>query len=144
MAGAPLVDGEAKIVWRGEKAALAGGLLRERWVRFTDSPLDPLGSANTPFSLVHPENRFSQPAVRATAFRDRFSVDVYGLIGHRAQPLPDHDGRFGFGVETHDVLDSGRLGTQALAGVFRADRPSTGRPMSSGLSAANVRAAFPS
>ena len=110
-----LVDGEAKVAWRGEKAALAGGLLRERWGRFTDSPLDPLGPANTPFSLVHPENRFSQPAIRATAFRDRFSVDVYGLIGHRAQPLPDRDGRFGFGVETHDVLDSGRLGTQALA-----------------------------
>jgi hypothetical protein len=110
-----LVDGEARIVWRGKKGALAGGLLRERWGRFTDSPLDPLGAANTPFSLVHPENRFSQPAVRATAFLGRVSVDVYGLIAHRAQPLPDSDGRFGFGVDTDDVLDMGGLGKQALA-----------------------------
>ena len=110
-----LVDGEAKVVWRGKKGALAGGLLRERWGRFTDSPLDPLGAANTPFSLVHPENRLSQPAVRATAFMDRVSVDVYGLVAHRAQPLPDSDGRFGFGVDTADVLDTGSLGRQAFA-----------------------------
>src|SRR6185436_11363577 len=109
-----LVDGEARLVWRGKKGALAGGLLRERWGRFTDSPLDPLGAANTPFSLVHPEDRLSQPAVRATAFMDRVSVDVYGLLGHRAQPLPDSNGRFGFGVDTADVQDTGRLGTQAL------------------------------
>ena len=110
-----LVDGEARLVWRGKKGALAGGLLRERWGRFTDSPLDPLGAANTPFSLVHPENRLSQPAVRATAFMDRVSVDVYGLIAHRAQPLPDSDGRLGFGVGTENVLDKGGLGAQALA-----------------------------
>jgi hypothetical protein len=110
-----LVDGEAKIVWRGTKGALAGGLLRERWGRFTDSALDPLGPANTPFSLVHPENRLSQPAIRATAFLKRASVDVYGLIGERQQPLPGSEGRFGFGVETSDVTDRGHLGNQALA-----------------------------
>jgi len=111
----PLVDGEAKIVWRGKKGALAGGLLRERWGRFTDSPLDQLGAANTPFSLVHPENRVSQPAIRATAFMEGFTVDVYGLLGHRVQPLPDSDERFGFGVATDDVLDPGDTGTHALA-----------------------------
>jgi hypothetical protein len=111
----PLVDGEAKVVWRGAKAALAGGLLRERWGRFADSPLDPLGPANTPFSLVNPELRLSQPTIRATAFFDRLSVDAYGLMGERRQPLPDSDGRFGFGVETSDVVRRGRLGNQALA-----------------------------
>ena len=110
-----LVDGEAKIVWRGTKAALAGGLLRERWGRFTDSPLDPLGPSNTPFSLVHPENRLSQPTVRATAFFDGATVDVYAPAGERRQPLPDSDGRFGFGVATRDVLDRGGLGDQAIA-----------------------------
>jgi hypothetical protein len=118
-----LVDGEAKIAWRGKKGALAGGLLRERWGRFTDSPLDQLGAANTPFSLVHPENRFSQPAIRATAFIDDFTVDVYGLVAHRAQPLPDSDGRFGFGVPTSDVLDLGDTGRQALAVRISATRP---------------------
>ena len=110
-----LVDGEVKVAWRGEKAALAGGLLRERWGRFADSPLDPLGPSNTPFSLVHPENRLSQPTIRATAFLKRLSVDVYGLIGQRPQPLPESTGRFGFGVETRDVMDRGGLGRQALA-----------------------------
>ena len=110
-----LVDAEARIAWRGAKAALAAGLLRERWGRFADSPLDPLGPANTPFSLVHPELRLSQPTIRATAFFDRLSVDVYGLIGERRQPLPESDGRFGFGVATADVARRGSLGDQALA-----------------------------
>ena len=110
-----LVDGEARLDWRGARAALAAGLLRERWGRFTDSPLDPLGPANTPFSLVDPEQRLSQPAIRATAFFDRLSVDVYGLIGRRRQPLPDSDGRFGFGVGIIDVVHRGAMGDQALA-----------------------------
>jgi hypothetical protein len=110
-----LVDGEARVAWRGAKAALAAGLLRERWGRFTDSSLDPLGPANTPFSLVDPELRLSQPTIRATAFFDRLSVDVYGLIGERRQPLPESDGRFGFGVATSDVVQRGGMGDQALA-----------------------------
>lgn len=110
-----IVDGEAKVVWRGEKAALAGGLLREQWGRFTDSPLDPLGPANTPFSLVYPERRLSQPTVRATMFFKSASVDVYTLVGDRQQPLPESDQRFGFGVTTSDVVRRGSLGSQALA-----------------------------
>ena len=110
-----LVDGEAKVVWRGTKTALAGGLLRERWGRFNDSPLDPLGPSNTPFSLVHPENRLSQPAIRATAFFEGVTLDVYTLAGERRQPLPDRDGRFGFGAPTRDVTDRGALGDQAIA-----------------------------
>jgi hypothetical protein len=109
-----VVDGEAKFVWRGARGALAGGLLRERWGRFTDSPVDPLGAANTPFSLVRPELRLSQPAIRATAFFERVSVDVYAVAGARRQPVPDDDGRFGFGVVTHDVVRRGGLGDQAL------------------------------
>jgi hypothetical protein len=120
----PLVDGEAKVVWRGARAALAAGLLRERWGRFTDSPLDPLGPANTPFSLVNPELRLSQSTIRATAFFDRLSVDVYGLIGERRQPLPDSDGRFGFGVATSDVVRRGSLGDQALAVRVSGTEPS--------------------
>ena len=110
-----IVDGEAKVVWRGEKAALAGGFLREQWGRFTDSPLDPLGPANTPFSLVYPERRLSQPTVRATMFLKSASVDVYTLVGERQQPLPESDERFGFGVTTSDVVRRGSLGSQALA-----------------------------
>ena len=60
---------------------------------FTDSSLDPLGATNTPFSLVEPERRLSQPTIRATAFFEGLSVDVYALIGRAAQPLPDSDGR---------------------------------------------------
>ena len=103
------------LTWRGAKAAVAGGLLRERWGRFTDSALDPLGPANTPFILVAPELRLSQPAVRATAFFERFAIDVYALASDRRQSLPARDGRFGFGVETRDVARRGGLGDQALA-----------------------------
>ena len=110
-----LLDGEARIAWRGDGAALAAGLLRERWGRFTDSPLDPLGPANTPFTLVEPELRLAQPTVRGSLFFGAVSVDVYTLIGHRAQPLPDSDGRLGFGVETTDVAHRGALGDQAVA-----------------------------
>jgi hypothetical protein len=110
-----LVDGEAMFVWRGADVALAGGLLRERWGRFTDSSLDPLGPANTPFSLVDPELRLSQPTIRATLFFDGVSVDVHALAGRRPQPLPESDGRFGFGVATRDVARRGAMGDQALA-----------------------------
>lgn len=110
-----LVDGEARIVWRGARVAVAAGLLREQWGRFPDSPLDPLGPANTPFSLVHPEGRLSQPTVRTTVFFGRLSVDVSGLIGERRQPLPESDGRFGFGTAMHDVVQRGALSDQALA-----------------------------
>jgi hypothetical protein len=48
-------------------------------------------------------------------FFGEISVDLYGLIGHRAQPLPDNDGRLGFGVATADVSQPGNLGEQALA-----------------------------
>jgi hypothetical protein len=110
-----LVDGEAKVAWRGAKVALAGGLLRERWGRFTDSSLDPLGPSNTPFSLVEPELRLSQPTIRGTVFFEGVSLDAYALIGQRRQPLPDSDGRFGFGVPTHDVVRRGGMGDQAVA-----------------------------
>jgi hypothetical protein len=110
-----VLDGEAMLVWRGTKAALAAGLLRDRWGRFTDSPLDPLGPANTPFSLVEPERRLSQPAIRSSVFFAGLSVDVYALIGARRQPLPESDGRFGFGVDTSDVAQRGGMGDQAVA-----------------------------
>jgi len=110
-----IVDGEAKVTWRGQKAALAAGLLREQWGRFVDSPLDPLGPANTPFSLVYPERRLSQPTVRGTMFFKGASLDVYALVGDRQQPLPESDERFGFGVTTTDGVRRGALGGQALA-----------------------------
>jgi hypothetical protein len=109
-----LVDGEAKVAWRGGRFGLAAGLLRERWGRFTDSPLDPLGPSNTPFSLVEPELRLAQPTLRGTLFFDGLSVDVYGLAGHRSQPLPEHDGRFGFGVPTGDDVRRGGFADQAI------------------------------
>jgi hypothetical protein len=118
-----LVDGEAMVEWRGAKGALAAGLLRGRWGRFTDSPLDPLGPANTPFSLVDPELRLSQPAIRATAFAGGLSVDLYALAGGRRQPLPERDGRFGFGVGTRDVVQRGGLADQAFAVRVSATQP---------------------
>jgi hypothetical protein len=118
-----VADGEAMFEWRGAKGALAGGLLRERWGRFTDSPLDPLGPANTPFSLVDPEQRLSQPAIRATALVTGLSVDLYALAGGRRQPLPESDGRFGFGVGTRDVVHRGRMADQALAVRLSATQP---------------------
>lgn len=109
-----VIDGEAAVTWRGSRGALAGGLLRERWGRFTDPALDPLGAANTPFSLVHQELRLSQPTIKATASFDRVSVDFYALRSARRQPVPDDDGRFGFGVVTHNVKQPGRLGDHGL------------------------------
>ena len=74
-----------------------------------------LGPANTPFSLVDPERRLSQPTVRATAFLERRHGRRLRARGERRQPLPESDGRFGFGVPTHDVALRGGLGDQALA-----------------------------
>jgi hypothetical protein len=119
-----IVDGEATIAWRGAKAGITAGLLRERWGRFTDSPLDPLGPANTPFSLVHPELRLSQPTVRATAFFDRLTIDGYALVSHRPQPVPEADGRFGYGVPTTDVERRRGMGEQALAVRVSGTQPS--------------------
>jgi hypothetical protein len=118
-----LLDGEAMVEWRGAKGALAAGLLRERWGRVTDSPLDPLGPANTPFSLVDPELRLSQPTIRATAFVGGLSVDVYALAGGRRQPLPESDGRLGFGVATRDVVRRGGMADQAIAVRVSATQP---------------------
>lgn len=120
---AALVDAEAKLVWRTARAAIAAGLLRERFGRFSDSAVDPLGPANTPFSLVRPEQRLSQPTVRATAFLGRVSVDVFALAGQRRQPVPDGDGRFGFGVATGDVVHRGALADQSLAVRVSSSQP---------------------
>ena len=111
----PLVDGEATLAWRGKRLEVAGGLLRERWGRFTNSELDTLGAMNTLFSLVEPELRLSQPAVRTTVFFEGMSVDAYALVGRRPQPVPGIEGRFGFGVPARDIAERGRLGDQAVA-----------------------------
>jgi hypothetical protein len=110
-----LVDGEAAVSWRGSAVEVAGGLLREQWGRFTNSPLDVLGPSNTPFSLVEPQRRLSQPTLRTTAFLDGVSIDVYALAGGRRQSLPESDGRFGFGVSTRDVVHRGSMGDAAVA-----------------------------
>jgi hypothetical protein len=111
----PLIDGEATLAWRGKRFEVAGGLLRERWGRFTNSELDVLGTTNTLFSLVEPELRLTQPTVRTTLFFEGMSVDAYALLGRRAQPVPGVERRFGFGVPARDVADRGRLGDQAVA-----------------------------
>ena len=110
-----LADGEAALVWRGSRVEVAGGLLREQWGRFPNSALDVLGPSNTPFSLVDPEPRLSQPTIRTTAFMGRVSLDVYALAGARRQPLPESDGRFGFGVATRDVVLRGGMADTAVA-----------------------------
>jgi hypothetical protein len=110
-----VVDGEAMLVWRGSNVEVAGGLLRERWGRFPNSALDTLGAANTVFSLVEPELRLSQPTIRTTAFFNGVSLDVYALAGSRRQPVPESDGRLGFGVPSRDVAPRGGMGDQALA-----------------------------
>ena len=110
-----VVDGEAALVWRRPTLEIAAGLLREQWGRFPNSALDALGPANTAFSLVAPERRLSQPTLRATAFLDGISVDVYALAGARRQPVPESDGRFGFGVASRDVAPHGRMGDQSVA-----------------------------
>ena len=120
----PFVDGEAMLAWRGTRVEVAGGLLRERWGRFSNSEVDTLGPMNTLFSLVEPEQRLSQPTVRTTAFFDGFSVDVYALTGRRAQPVPGIERRFGFGVPTHDVARRGHMGDHAVAVRVSGTRPS--------------------
>jgi hypothetical protein len=120
----PLVDGEAMLAWRGKRVEIAGGLLRERWGRFTNSELDTLGPMNTLFSLVEPELRLSQPTVRTTLFFHGVSIDAYALIGRRAQPVPGVDRRFGFGVPARDVAERGHLGDQAVAVRVSGTKPS--------------------
>jgi hypothetical protein len=109
-----IVDAEAAVAWRSSRATVTAGLVRDRSGRFTDSVVDVLGAANTPFSLVHSERRLSQPTVRVAAFFDHVTVEASALIGLRRQPLPESDQRFGFGVVTDDVVRRGRLGDQAL------------------------------
>ena len=139
--GRPLVDGEATLAWRGKRLEVAGGLLRERWGRFTNSELDTLGPMNTLFSLVEPELRLSQPAVRTTLFFEGVSLDAYALIGRRAQPVPGIERRFGFGVPSRDIAQRGRLGDQAIAVRVSGTRPALdwGAHVFSGL---NRRATF--
>jgi hypothetical protein len=110
-----VVDGEAALLWKGAGVDVAAGLLREQWGRLPNSPLDALGPMNTAFSLVGAERRLSQPTVRATAVLGGMTLDVYGLAAGRRQPLPESDGRFGFGVPTRDVALHGALGDQSLA-----------------------------
>lgn len=117
-----VLDGEAAIVWRGTTLEVAAGLLREQWGRFANSALDALGPANTAFSLVGPERRLSQPTVRATAFLGGLSIDLYGLTGGRRQPVPESDGRFGFGVPSRDVAPRGSMGDQAVAARVTASK----------------------
>jgi hypothetical protein len=119
----PLVDGEAALAWRGRRVEVAGGFLRERWGRFSNSELDTLGPANTLFSLVEPELRLSQPTVRTTLFFEDMTVDAYALVGRRAQPVPGVERRFGFGVPSRDIAERGRLGDQAIAVRVSGTRP---------------------
>jgi len=110
-----VIDGEAALVWRTPTMEIAAGLLREQWGRFPNSMLDALGPMNTAFGLVAPERRLSQPTLRATAFLDGVSIDVYAMAGARRQPLPESDGRFGFGVPSRDVAPHGAMGDQSVA-----------------------------
>lgn len=119
-----LLDGTAALVWRRSRVEIAGGLLRERWGRFSNSTLDPLGPSNTVFSLLRPEQRLSQPAIRTTAFLGSVSLDFYVLAGGRLQPLPDSDRRFSLGLPSRNVVRRGSLGDQALG--FRASGTSSG------------------
>jgi hypothetical protein len=117
-----ILDGEAALFWRGSSIELAAGLLREQWGRFPNSTLDAIGPSNTAFSLVDPMRRLSQPTVRATAFFDGLSLDVYALAGRRAQPVPESDGRFGFGVASRDVSPPGTMGDHAVAARLSASK----------------------
>ena len=108
-------DGTAALVWRTRRLEIAGGLLRERWGRFTNSGLDVLGPVNTVFSMLRPEVRLSQPAIRTTVFAGGLSFDVYVLASGRLQPLPDVDRRFSLGVPSRNVIQRGAMGDQALA-----------------------------
>jgi hypothetical protein len=110
-----LVDGEARLAWRARGVEFVGGLLRESWGRSNNSELDALGAANTPFSLVHPQARLSQPTFRTTLFFPAMSVDVYALAGHRPQSLPASVQRLSFGVSAQNIVSRGALGDQALA-----------------------------
>jgi hypothetical protein len=110
-----LADGTAALVWRTQRIEIAGGLLRERWGRFTNSYLDVLGPPNTVFSLLRPETRLSQPTIRTTAFFAGVALDVYVLAGGRLQPLPDTNRRFSLGAPARNVVRRGGMGDQAVA-----------------------------
>jgi hypothetical protein len=110
-----VVDGEAALFWRGSSVELAAGLLREQWGRFPNSSLDAIGPSNTAFSLVDPMRRLSQPTVRATAFFGDLSLDVYALAGRREQPVPESDGRLGFGVASRALSPRSAMGDHAVA-----------------------------
>lgn len=110
-----LVDGEARLVWRTRRWELAGGLLRESWGRLPRSEIDMLGAENTPFSLVVPEQRLSQPAVRSSLLLPGVSIDTYVLFGLRDRPVPSSGSRMNFGLPTRNVARRGELGDQAVA-----------------------------
>jgi hypothetical protein len=122
--GRAFFDGTAALVWRRGPLEIAGGLLRERWGRFTNSNLDPLGPANTLFSLLRPELRLSQATVRTTVFFRGVSLDFYVLAGGRLQPLPDIDRRFSLGLPSRNIVRRGALADQALG--FRASGTTAG------------------
>jgi hypothetical protein len=110
-----VVDAAAAVGWRSSRGSVSVGLLRERWGRVAEPVVDELGASNTPFSLVHPEARLSQPTVRATKYIGSVAVEGSLLVGQRRQPLPEADQRFGLGMNVDDVVRRGRLGDQALA-----------------------------
>ena len=122
--GSAFFDGIASLVWRRGPVEIAGGLLRERWGRFTNSTLDPLGPSNTVFSLLRPELRLSQPTLRTTVDFRGVSFDVYVLAGGRLQPLPDTDRRYSLGFPSRNIVHRGALGDQALG--FRASGTAAG------------------
>jgi hypothetical protein len=74
-----------------------------------------LGPSNTLFSLLRPEQRLAQPAVRLTTLLGGVTIDFYALAGARLQPLPDTDRRFSLGVPARNVIRRGALADQALA-----------------------------
>ena len=92
------VDGEAMLVWRGTErrgsrraAARAVGpvhQLRARRPRSGEHALFARRAGAAP----EPADHQSDGLLR------RLSVDMYALAGRRRQPLPDSEGRFGFGV----------------------------------------------
>lgn len=119
-----LLDGTAALVWRRQHVEVAAGMLRERWGRFSNSNLDPLGPANTVFSLLRPEQRLSQPMIRTTTAIGGVSLDLYLLGPGRLQPLPDTDRRFSLGLPSRNVVRRGALGDQAVG--VRASGTSSG------------------
>lgn len=110
-----ILDGEARLVWRAKRFEVAGGLLRESWGRLPRSEMDMLGAENTPFTLVVPEQRLSQPAVRTTLLLPSVSIDTYVMVGLRARPIPSSGSRLGFALPTRNVFSRAKLDDQAVA-----------------------------